>query len=296
MTALVARAGAGDLAFAAAGAAERMALGSLLHRRHQERRWPPTPSYRSEVPLALSLEHAGREVRIEGRADGLRSEPDGAFVLEELKSAAARPASGSQRLALERLQVELYAFLLARTGRPVARAELLWLVTDDEAGVAVAAREEVHLELASIEARASAGSSPASSPTRAGAKACAPRAAPSQARCASPSRHPARGRARSARRCERALGSGRHLLLEAPTGIGKTAAVLLPALAHAFREGGRMLYFGALGDQVQSRDRQDQAQAGQGGGGTDQGGLQLEAIGFVVQEVLFDIEPQAVLV
>ena len=200
------------------------------------------------MPLALTLEHEGRELRIEGRADGLRSDPDGGLVVEELKSAAGAFPCSPERLDLERLQVELYAFLLARTARPPARAELVWLATDGEAGVAVAAREVVPLDLASIEARLRGLLRGVVADARRREGLLAARRALAGS-LAFPFAVPRPGQRAIREAVERALGEGRHLLLEAPTGIGKTAAVLLPALAHAFREGGRVFLLTSRGGQ-----------------------------------------------
>lgn len=49
----------------------------------------------------------------------------------------------------------------------------------------------------------------------------------------------------------RAVAEGRHLVAYAPTGLGKTAATLVPALEHALREGKRVFYL--TGTQSQHR-------------------------------------------
>ena len=248
VTELVARAGSGGLGLSAPGMAERLALGSLLHRLHQERTCAADPSYRSELPLSGLLEHAGREVELCGRADGVRSEPDGTRVVEELKSAAGTLPSAGERLALERLQVELYAWLLAREGGPPVRAELIWLATDGEDGVAVAAREAVPLDLADIETRARALLGGLVAEVRAREARAAFRRGQADA-LAFPFAGERPGQQAIGDAVTRALAERRHLLLEAPTGIGKTIAVLLPALRHVFREGGRVLLLTSRGSQ-----------------------------------------------
>jgi DNA excision repair protein ERCC-2 len=248
VTELVARAGSGGLAVAAPGLAERMALGSLLHRLHQERARAGDPSYRSELPLAARLEHAGRSIRVEGRADGVRTLPDGSLLVEELKSAAGALPRPAEQLAAERLQVQLYAFLLARQAGVAVRAELAWLATDAAAGVAVAARESVPVDLARIEARLREllGLLVAEASRR---EARAEERRSQGAALAFPFASERPGQGAIAEAVARALGEGRHLLLEAPTGIGKTIAVLLPALRHAFLEGGRVLLLTSRGSQ-----------------------------------------------
>jgi DNA excision repair protein ERCC-2 len=248
VTDLLARAGAGGLAFAVPGLAERMALGSLLHRLHQAAAGATDPTYRSELPLSALIEHAGRAVRVEGRADGVRTLPGGARLVEELKSAAGALPRPAGQLALEQLQVALYAFLLARDGGAPVRAELIWLAADGAGGVAVAAREPVSIDLPRIEAqlRELLAGFVADAERREARAARRRREAPALA-APFPSARPGQREIEEA--VARALAARRHLLLEAPTGIGKTSAVLLPALRHAFLEGGRVLLLTSRGSQ-----------------------------------------------
>jgi len=228
--------------------AERMALGSLLHRLHQERARTADPSYRSELPLSAQLEHAGRAIRVEGRADGVRALPDGSLLVEELKSAAGALPRPAEQLTLERLQVELYAFLLALQAGVAVRAELVWLATDGAEGVAVAARESVPVDLARIEARLREllGGLVAEAAWR---EALAEQRRSQAGALAFPFASERPGQGAIAEAVAHALAEGRHLLLEAPTGIGKTIAVLLPALRHAFARGGRVLLLTSRGSQ-----------------------------------------------
>jgi hypothetical protein len=57
-----------------------------------------------------------------------------------------------------------------------------------------------------------------------------------------------------------------------------------------------LAYLRSHGDQIERGQGQDKAKARKGFCVTDQAGLQLEAVGFVVQEVLLNLEPQAILV
>jgi DNA excision repair protein ERCC-2 len=248
VTELVARAGSGRLGLGAPGMAARLALGTLLHRLHQQAAGAADPSHRSEVPLAATLEHRGFRVEIEGRADALRRAPDGVRVVEELKSAAGGRPPTSERLGLERLQLELYAWLLLREAPGPVRAELLWLATAGDAGVSVVARESVAVDAADIERRLRA--------LLDGVVDDALRAEALRARrreradaLAFPFPTPRPGQRAIEAAVDAALAAGRHLLLEAPTGLGKTVAVALPALRHVFREGGRALLLTARGSQ-----------------------------------------------
>jgi DNA excision repair protein ERCC-2 len=247
VTELVARAGSGGLALAAPGAAERMALGSWLHRQHQESARARDPSYRSEVRLAATVDHDGRALRIEGRADGLRRGDDGRTVVQELKSAAGAGPRCGERLALERLQVELYAWLLAREGGETPGAEILWLATAAD-GIRVVAQESVAVDLPAIERRLGVLlEGVVADARRQEARATGRRGLADGLRFPFASERPGQRTLEAA--VEGALDAGRHLLLEAPTGIGKTVAVLLPALRHAFNGGDRVLLLTSRGSQ-----------------------------------------------
>lgn len=227
---------------------ERLWLGGLLHRLYQEGARAADPSFEAEVPLSLGLEQEGRAVAIHGRADGVRGGADGAFVVEELKSGV--PGEGDARLAAAaRLQVSLYAWMLARErGRPV-RARLLRLAADaDGGGVEVAADDEVPLDLEATEARArELLSIRLAEERRRAALRAARRTLADAVRFPFEAERP--GQRAIAEAVERALAEGRHLLLDAPTGIGKTAAVLWPALRFAFREGARVFFLTSSGSQ-----------------------------------------------
>jgi hypothetical protein len=54
-------------------------------------------------------------------------------------------------------------------------------------------------------------------------------------------------------------------------------------------------YLRALRDQVERGDRHNEAEAGKGVGITHERAFELKAIGFIISEVLFNIEPPAVL-
>ena len=177
----------------------------------------------------------------------MREAPDGALVVEELKSGA--PGEPEGRLAAAaRLQVSLYAWMLASArGRPV-RARLLWLAADADGGVAVSADDEVALDPAATEARArELLSARLAEERRRAALRAARRALAGALRFPFDAERP--GQRAIAEAVERALADGRHLLLDAPTGLGKTAAVLWPALRFAFREGARVFFLTSSGSQ-----------------------------------------------
>src|SRR3954468_21571389 len=77
---------AGSLSFGNRGGYERMWLGQAIHSRYQEEALGRDGTYRREVTLDAELVHRGWRVLLRGRADGLRRDPDGALVVEEIKS------------------------------------------------------------------------------------------------------------------------------------------------------------------------------------------------------------------
>src|ERR1044071_1273508 len=75
-----------SLGFASRGGYERLWLGLAIHGRYQEQALEGDPTYRREVVISHRFDHRGWSVAVQGRADGLRKEPDGSVVVEEIKS------------------------------------------------------------------------------------------------------------------------------------------------------------------------------------------------------------------
>ncbi|MCG8456679.1 MAG: PD-(D/E)XK nuclease family protein, partial [Holophagales bacterium] len=112
-----------SLGFANRGGYERMWLGQAIHSRYQERALEDDPTYRTEVHLKHVFERKGWTVRVQGRLDGLRRDPDGTWVVEEIKSvrrgASLAPAT---REVYER-QAALYVWLLHQGGAGAIRSD-----------------------------------------------------------------------------------------------------------------------------------------------------------------------------
>jgi len=216
---------------------ERLWLGARLHRLYQDDARARDPTFEAERALALDLAHEGRAIRLHGRADGVREAADGALVVEELKSEGGgdvRP----ERAAQDALQASLYAWMLARACGRAVRAVLVRIAAEG-AGVRVVARRDVAFDAAGTEARARALlSERLREERRREALREARRARAGEIRFPFPAERP--GQREMADAVAAALAGGRHLLLEAPTGLGKTAAVLLPALRFAYRTGARV--------------------------------------------------------
>jgi DNA excision repair protein ERCC-2 len=226
-------------------------VGRALHARHQHAEADADPGYRAEVALGTRLAHGDWDVALRGRADAVRPLPGGALRVEELKTfwdAGPRaahfdgaPAPPRVRAAARR-QVRVYAWLLGLETDARVEAEVVWL---EAVGDAVH-RERVPVDPTRV-ARA----------VRAALEAWVERLEADRARLAArrevadrirlPHAGWREGQRETAESVERALAGREQLLVEAPTGFGKTIAVLTPVLRYALREGKRVLFLSATG-------------------------------------------------
>jgi DNA excision repair protein ERCC-2 len=103
-----------SLGFANRGGYERMWLGQAIHSRYQEQALAADPSYRREVRVDYSFQHRGWEVQIQGRMDGLRRDPDGSQVVEEIKSVRRGGQLPPATREIYERQALLYAWMLSR--------------------------------------------------------------------------------------------------------------------------------------------------------------------------------------
>jgi DNA excision repair protein ERCC-2 len=208
----------------------RTALGRQVHERWQAARQEEDETYRAEVQLEHRFTVGDWTVTLQGRVDGLQQE-HGHTIVEEIKSTALEAG----RLMSTRLehwpaytaQLELYLWLLHEAGHPEPQGRLVLISVLDGSrhilGLApdlqrlheqvlrrlsdiVQARER---RLAWYAERRAAVIPPPFDPWRP-------------------------GQAGISERVRDALDRGVRLLVEAPTGMGKTAAVLHGALTHAW--------------------------------------------------------------
>src|SRR6185295_1106469 len=111
-----------SLGFANRGGYERLWLGQAIHSRYQEEALGSDATYRREVVVVHRFEHRFHDatwaVSVQGRIDGLRREPDGTLVVEEIKSVRR----GGQLLPhvreMYQRQALLYAWMLAASPDP----------------------------------------------------------------------------------------------------------------------------------------------------------------------------------
>lgn len=215
------------LGFANRGGFERRWLGQAIHGHYQEQAIARDPSYRREVPISVSFTHRGWKVTVHGRLDGLRRTPEGA-VIEEIKSVRPGARVSGALWEVYARQALLYAWMLRRSGEEPVAVELVWIEIGSQriereplefrfATIDVAVRKRLNSLLAEFERRQQAASRR--------------RLAASHLESPYPTLRP--GQEEIVAAVERVLAHEGHLLIEAPTGLGKTVAALLPALRFA---------------------------------------------------------------
>jgi DNA excision repair protein ERCC-2 len=224
-----------SLGFANRGGYERLWLGQAIHSRYQERQLAGVASYRREVAVSYGFEHRGWRVTVQGRIDGLRREPDGTLVVEEIKSVRRGGSLPPAVRELYERQALLYAWMLARGGEPAVRAELVLIaIGSDELE-----REELDFHAEALDAavrrrvntllRAFEGERQRRVERQRAAE-----------RLRFPYRELRPGQELILAAAETAVANREHLLLQATTGIGKTVAALFPALRYCLAHGKRL--------------------------------------------------------
>ncbi|MHC4957732.1 MAG: helicase C-terminal domain-containing protein [Planctomycetota bacterium] len=205
----------------------RIEWGNEFHRRYRADCEGSVPGFRAEVPVELRHVIDGFALHLTGRADGVIDRHD-AVVVEEVKSARFATAE-------HRLQLRLYALCLthAHPGRPV-RARLVLADRDLEVPFDPA-RTLRDLEDRVREAIREARRREERARTR--------RALAAELAFPYPERRGGQGAMMDA--VAEGLAEGRPVLVEAPTGIGKTVAALLPALRFALEQDARLFFLTA---------------------------------------------------
>ncbi len=235
---LIETAHARHLGFAQRGGYERLWVGQAIHSRYQEAAIEEDPTYRREVAVDHTLIHRGWEVKIRGRIDGLRRDEDGGLVVEEIKS-VRRGRRGSRlppptRELYER-QVLLYGWLLEAGGEDSVRCELVLI----EIGSGATGREPIEGDFQDIgrAVRRRLNHLIRSFETE---RVESDRRREAAAELVFPHGEIRAGQSDIIERVGLALEQREHLLVEAPTGIGKTVAALYPALRYALENDKRL--------------------------------------------------------
>ncbi len=221
----------------------RLWLGQELHRRVQEACTAAEPGYRAEVEVREVLELDGWTVELSGRADGVVFDGPRVLRVDEIKTlhfaVDLHNLYAEERLELYRQQARLYAFMLSPPEEPCrVQLVLVDIATGEER------REEVPWRPGSVFAwiRTRVHRILGAERRRLESLAAARRAAAS---LPFPHDELRPVQERIGRAVEDALRSDQKLLINAPTGCGKTAAVLHPAVRVALESGRRVLFLTA---------------------------------------------------
>jgi DNA excision repair protein ERCC-2 len=215
----------------------RLSVGAELHRIVQGERLSTDPHGSAEVPVAATVTLDGWTLQISGRADAMSLPPGALPVVEEIKTLHFRSElphpSAQDRLERFRWQVRLYTFCLFPDGGARACLRLVDLGGEQQRV------EEVPWSPAQVQAylRGRLHALVAAETERERVRERW-RIAAGELRFPFPSVRPVQDEAMAA--ITESLGAGRCLLLAAPTGVGKTAAALYPAVRLALASGRRV--------------------------------------------------------
>ncbi|MBZ5587850.1 MAG: DEAD/DEAH box helicase [Acidobacteriia bacterium] len=220
----------------------RLSVGAELHRTIQGQRQSADPRYASEVPVDAVYAADGWELRIIGRADGLTRGDDDRHVVEEIKTlhfkSELHHPLAHDRLDRFRWQARIYAWCLFPAGGAAARLLLVDLGGEDHRveevpwsprEVEAYLRARLHALIAAERAREDTRARWREAAAELPFPFDAPRPIQEEAMAA----------------VTAALENGRHLLLAAPTGVGKTAAALYPTVKSALASGRRVAFLTA---------------------------------------------------
>lgn len=225
----------------------RMALGREAHVKHQRRQADRHEGYAREIAVRYRTTVDDFAVTIQGRLDGIYR--GGQCIVEEIKSVVAPPmvfaALDGKSYPHYIEQLRLYCFFVAQEEENV-EGRLVFI------NVADGARKEIEIappfddceRLIADRVRALIG-----------------QALEERHRCEQrrelaselkfPHDKPRQHQDQMIAAVEKALASGRHLLVSAPSGVGKTAAALYPALRYALSHDMRVFFVTAKNTQQQ---------------------------------------------
>jgi DNA excision repair protein ERCC-2 len=221
----------------------RLWIGQELHRRVQSEISATEEGYRAEVIVSLEIEIDSWTVEINGRADGVAFRDEKPIRVDEIKTlhfaVDLYNLYSQERLDRFRDQARLYALMLSTDDqKPDVRLILVDIVSGEEKSESVPwsqdsvlswLRQRVHRLISREKNRI--------------AHITALREASADLRFPFDEPRPVQNSIVEA--VEDSLGAGRHLLIRAPTGCGKTAAALYPTLKTAMKKGHRLFFLTA---------------------------------------------------
>ena len=216
------------------------AEGQDIHVRVQRKRAKSDPSYESEVPVSHEFQRAGCRFRIEGRMDGIfRRNPPAieeiktAFAVSDLSSRLSRGPLGHPYC----LQLLTYGYFFWLEHNIIPSLSFHLVSTRNGRSEDL----EVALELPAYEQWLDLRLDELVQEAKKAVKRSARRRKIS-AEFAFPFERPRPGQTELMQNVEEGIGGGRRMLIQAPTGLGKTAGVLHPVLKDALSRGQQVVY------------------------------------------------------
>jgi len=214
--------------------------GQEIHGRVQKKRASSDTSYQAEVPVSSLFERGGFRFRIDGRMDGIfRRDPP---KIEEIKSGfnireLARRLAGDPLDHPYCLQLLTYGYFYWREHQvlPALSFHLVSSRNNDSADLELALDIPLYekwLELRLDELAAEAAQAGKRAARRRKVAAC----------FAFPFADPRPRQIELMHTIEQFMADGNPMLIQAPTGLGKTVAVLYPVLKESLRRGQKVVY------------------------------------------------------
>jgi DNA excision repair protein ERCC-2 len=217
----------------------RLGLGSQIHRRVLSERQSALPAYRAEVHLEARIPVEDWTAILTGRLDGCVEREAGHWLIEELKSTnlavdGVRPSGYA--FERDRRQLLGYCYLWRRLGHASVAGALVYvdIETGEEISLHVPFDEEVEREVERRLAR-SLGIWKAQRVGRL-------RKARAAERLPFPHTAPRPIQEKIMDAVRTAIRNGENLIAEAPTGSGKTAAALHPAVVEGLTTGRQVVF------------------------------------------------------
>jgi DNA excision repair protein ERCC-2 len=221
----------------------RLGLGSEIHARVLNARRGALPGYRAEVHLQARIPVESWTAVLTGRLDGCVEREEGQWLIEEMKSTdlsaeGVRPSGHA--FERDRRQLLTYCYLWRRLGHPRVAGALVYvdIRTGDEISIAVAYDDAT--ADAEIEARLHRFLR-----IWYGQEAARARKRRAAARLPFPHTAPRPIQEKLIDAIGRAVHEGENLLAQAPTGTGKTAAALYPAMVEGLTTGRQVVFLTA---------------------------------------------------
>jgi DNA excision repair protein ERCC-2 len=219
----------------------RLSLGGEAHRRTLAARQEALPGYLGEVFLRGEFETPDFRAVVTGRLDGAVETENGLWLLEEFKTCSftseGRAAYPPEREERARRQLAVYCLLWERAQRGRVRASLVWVdgaAAREESRPVLYRREETERQVLGW-LRSKFGRLEALRRQR-------EERARAAGRLRFPHENPRPIQDKLMEAITRAVTGRGHLLAQAPTGSGKTAAALFAGLTEALRQGKKLLF------------------------------------------------------